>query len=132
MLNRRRFVQGIVSAAVLGPSLSGKATGAQVATAPTLRGRLSRDVFLGLRQEEFTVVIDRRRARLVLTAVSDAGRAPGQDQFTVRFEGPRDLRLKDGTGVFHHRTAGHTALYVQPAGADDRASYYNVPFNLLS
>jgi hypothetical protein len=132
MLNRRRFVYGVVSAAVLAPTLSGKASIARGTTSPSLQGRLSRDVFLALRQQTFTVVIDQRRVRLVLAEVTDDGRAPGLEQFTVRFEGPRDLRLGDGTWTFHHPRAGHTPLYAQPAGADGRASYYNVTFNLLS
>ena len=131
MLNRRRFVYGMV-AAVLGPGLSIGAIVAHGPTGPSLRGRLSRDVFLGLRQQPFTVEIDHRRVRLVLVGVRDDGRTPGLDQFTVLFEGPRDLRLQDGTAMFRHRTAGTVPLYVQPDGADSRASYYNVPFNLLA
>ena len=129
MLNRRRFVYGMVSAAMLGPSFAGAAVAAQ---RPSLRGRLSREVFLALRQQPFTAVIDERRVRFVLVQVSDDGRQPGQEQFTVVFRGPRDLRVKDGLCTLSHPTAGSASLYVQAAGTDDRSSYYKAPFNLLS
>ena len=132
MLNRRRFVYGMLSAGVLGPSFLGTANAAQRTGLPSLRGRLSRDVFLALRQQTFTAVIDHRRVRLVLVKVSDDGCCPGREQFTVLFQGPRDLQLKDGTCVLSHPTAGSAPLYVQAAGTDDRSSYVKAPFNLLS
>lgn len=132
MLNRRRFVYGMVSVGVLGPSFLGSANAAQRASLPSLRGPLSRDVFLALRQQTFTTVIDDRRVPLVLAEVSDDGCCPGREQFTVLFRGPRDLRLKDGTYVLSHPTAGSVPLYVQAAGTDDRSGYIKAPFNLLS
>jgi uncharacterized protein DUF6916 len=132
MLNRRRFVYGMVSAGVLGPGFLGSATAAQRASLPSLQGRLSRDVFLALRQQTFSAVIDDRRVRLVLVEVSDDGCCPGREQFTVRFQGPRDLRLKDGTCVLSHPSAGSAPLYVQAAGTDGRSGYVKAPFNLLS
>jgi len=132
MLNRRRFVYGMFSVGVLGPSVPGWANATQATSRPSLHGRLSRDVFLALRQQTFTAVIDGRRVRFVLANVSDDGCCPNYDQFTVLFQGPRDLRLKDGTCVFSHPTAGSAPLYVQAAGTDDRSTYYKAPFNLLS
>ena len=132
MLNRRRFVYGMFSAAALGPSFVGRASATQPTSLPSLNGRLSRDVFLALRQHTFTTLIDGRRVPLVLVKVSDAAGDPHREQFTIVFQGPRDLRLKDGVCVLSHRTAGSTPLYVQPGGLDDRSSYYQAPFNLLS
>ena len=132
MLNRRRFVYGMVSVGVLGPSFLGRANAAQRMSLPSLHGRLSRDVFLALRQQTFTAVIDGRRVPLVLTRVSDDASDRGPEQFTVVFRGPGDLQLKDRLCLLSHPTAGSTPLYVQPAGTDDRSSYYKAPFNLLS
>jgi len=89
-------------------------------------------VFLALRQQTFTAMIDHRRVRLVLVEVSDDGCCPGREQFTVLFRGPRDLRLKDGTCVLSHPSAGSAPLYVQAAGTNDRSSDIKAPFNLLS
>ena len=132
MLNRRRFVYGLLSVGVLGRSLPGRANAAQRATLPSLQGPLSREVFLALRQETFTAVIDGRRVPLVLTQVSDDAGGRGREQFTVVFRGSRDLQLKDRLCLLRHPTAGSTSLYVQPAGTDDRSSYHKAPFNLLS
>lgn len=132
MLNRRRFVYGMFSVGVLGPGFVGRANAAQRTSLPSLQGRLSRDVFLALRQHTFTAVIGRRRVPLVLVNVSDDAGDPDREQFTVVFQGPRDLRLKDGVCILSHPTAGTTPLYVQPGGVDDRSSYYQAPFNLLS
>ena len=132
MLNRRRFVGGLVSFGVLGVGLSGPSNAAQRAALPSLHGRLSRDVFLALRQHRFTAVIDDRWVPLVLVQVSDDGCCPEGEQFTVLFQGPRDLRLTSATCMLSHPTAGSTPLYVQAAGTDDRSSYYKAPFNLLS
>jgi hypothetical protein len=132
MVNRRRFVYGMLTASVLGPGFTrGAQAAARETSLPSLQGRLSRDVFLALRQQTFTVEVDHRGLRFVLVDVSDDGHSREREQFTVRFEGPRDLRLTDATHVFHHPTAGSATLYVQPTGADDRASYYHAAFNLL-
>lgn len=132
MLNRRRFVYGMLAVGALGRGLPGAANAAQRASLPSLHGRLGKDVFLALREQTFTTVIEHRRTALVLVKVSDEGNAPEREQFTVLFEGPRDLELKDGTCVLSHPTAGSAPLYLQSAGADGRASYYRAPFNLLS
>ena len=132
MLNRRRFVYGLLSVGVLGRSLPGRANAAQRATLPSLQGPLSREVFLALRQETFTAVIDGRRVPLVLVSVSDAAGGGDPRQFTVVFRGPRDLPPMDRVCLFNHPTAGGTPLYVQATGTDDRAGYYKAPFNLSS
>jgi hypothetical protein len=132
MLNRRRFVYGMFSAGVLGQGFLGRANAAQGTSLPSLHGRLSRDVFLALRQQTFTALIDGRRLPLVLVKVSDDTGGPEGEQFTVVFRGPRDLPLKEGICVLRHPTAGTTSLYVQPSGVDDRSTSYTVPFNLLS
>ena len=132
MLNRRRFVYGMFSVGVLGPSFPGRANAAKRTSLPSLQGRLGRDMFLALRQQTFTAVIDHRRVRLVLVNVSDDGCCPDREQFTALFQGPRDVRWRDGTCTLSHPTAGSTPLYIQAAGTDDRSSYYQAPFNLLT
>lgn len=128
MLNRRRFIGGLVSLGVFGPILWGGSTARRGA----LQGPLSRDVFLALRQQTFTAVVDGRRVPLVLVAVSDDARDAATEQFTVRFQAPRDLLVTDGACTLSHPTAGTTRLYVQAAGADEGSSYVKAPFNLLS
>lgn len=133
MLNRRRFIYGVVSLGILGANPSSETNIAGRAGLPSLRGRLSRDVFLALRQEAFTVSMDDRRATLVLVKVTDALGEPGRgQQFTVVFRGPRDLTLRDGMAVVSHRTAGTTRLYLQPGGVDGHSTSFEAPFNLLS
>jgi uncharacterized protein DUF6916 len=132
MLNRRRFVYGILSVSALGSGFLGRAYAAQRTSLPSLHGRLDRDVFLALRHHTFTAVIEGRRVRFVLVNVSDDAGGAGSEQFTVLFRGPRDLPLKAGTTVFRHTTAGSVPLYVQAAPSDERATYYRAPFNLLS
>ena len=132
MLNRRRFVYGMLTVGAVGRGLLGVANAAQRTSLPSLNGRLGKDVFLALREQTFTTVIEHRRTALVLVKVSDEGNAPDGEQFTVLFEGPRDLGLQDGTCVLSHPTAGSAPLYLQSAGTDGRASYYRAPFNLLS
>ena len=132
MLNRRRFVYGILSVGALGSGFLGRANATQQTSLPSLHGRLDRDVFLALRHHTFTAVIERRRVPFVLVNVSDDGGGAGSEQFTVLFSGPRDLPLKAGTTVFSHSTAGSVPLYVQAAPSDERATYYRAPFNLLS
>jgi hypothetical protein len=129
MLNRRRFVYGIVSLSILGPGLVARARSTAV---PNLRGPLSKEVFLALRDQTFTALVDRRRVRMRLVKVTDdAGDRDGK-QFTVLFQGPADVPVGEGAYVMTHPTAGATTLYVQPGGSDDRFSYYKAPFNLLS
>ncbi|HMH52909.1 MAG TPA: hypothetical protein VK548_21910 [Candidatus Acidoferrum sp.] len=130
MLNRRRFVYGVVSAAVLGPSLAGIARAAERSSGPTLSGRLGREVFLALRHQPFTAVIDERRVRFVLVGVTDESCCRQYEQFTVLFHGPSDVRLKDDVIVLHHATAGSVELYVQAAGTDEQATHYRASFNL--
>jgi hypothetical protein len=132
MLNRRRFVYGILSAGVLGPGLAGKASGAPTPAVPDLAGRLSKGVFLALRRQTFTAVIDQRRVPFVLTAVTDDGTGNGLEQFTVHFRAPAGLRLRDGDCLLSHPKAGTTRLYVQRGQVDEGGSHYKAPFNLLS
>lgn len=127
MLNRRRFVYGLLSMGGLG--LSG---GSNAAQTPSLHGRLSRDVFLALREQTFTTLIGGRRVPLVLASVSDDGCRPAREQFTVVFRGPRDLQPTDGPCTLRHPKAGMTHLYVQPGGVDDRSSYVRASFNLTT
>lgn len=132
MMNRRRFVYGMFSVGILGLGSLDRGLAAQGTSLPSLQGRLSRDVFLALRHQTFTAMVGRRRVPLVLVNVSDDGSDLHRAQFTVVFQGPREVQLEDGVYILSHPTAGMTPLYVQPGGTDNRSSYYNAPFNLLS
>lgn len=132
MLNRRRFVCGVFSFSAFGLGLSAKSNAAQRGALPSLHGRLSRDVFLALRQQTFTAIIDHRRVPLVLAKVTDDVRGPEGEQFTVVFQAPRGLGLEDAVCVLTHPEAGTTRLYLQPGGVEAHASYYRATFNLLS
>lgn len=132
MLNRRRFVYGILSVGAVGSGWLTRVHAAQTTNLPRLNGRLGRDVFLALRQQSFTAVMDHRRVPLVLMTVTDDGCCPDREQFSVLFRAPRDLRFEDGVCVLSHPTAGTATLYLQAAGADDHGRRYRAAFNLLS
>ena len=130
MLNRRRFVYTLAGFMALG---SGRWTAATAATTGgvSLEGPLTREVFLALLKEPFSLWLDHRAARLVLLRTDDDSDRPGSEQFTVVFQAPRELRLLDGTYRISHVTAGTTDVFLQPAGHDDRSSYCKASFNLL-
>ena len=130
MLDRRRFAYTLMSLIAFG---SGRWTAATAATSAdvSLDGPLSRDVFLALVKEPFSLLLDNREAGLFLLKVDDDGLNPDSDQFTVVFLGSRELVLLDGVYRISHITAGTTDVFLQPAGHDDRYNYYKASFNLL-
>ena len=130
MLDRRRFGYTLMSLIAFG---SGRWTAAPAAAAGgvSLQGPLTRGVFLALLKERFSLLLDNRAAELFLLRVDDDAAHSGSDQFTVVFQGPRDLALLDGVYRITHSTAGTTEVFLQPAGHDDRSTYYKAPFNLL-
>ena len=130
MLNRRRFAYTLMSLIAFG---SGRWTAATAATSAgvSLEGPLTREVFLALVLEPFSLLLDNRAAGLFLLRVDDNGAHLDSDQFTVVFQGPRELVLLDGVYRIAHITAGTTEVFLQPAGHDDRYNYYNASFNLL-
>ena len=130
MLDRRRFtytLMGLIAFA------AGRGTAATAATAArvSLEGPLTREVFLALLKEPFSLLLDNRPAGLFLLRIDDNNVNPGSDQFTVVFQAPRELVLLDGTYRISHVTAGTTLVFLQPAGHDHRSSYYRAPFNVL-
>ena len=134
MLNRRQFVSGAASLGLLGSIGWKRASSAEpkgMSGHVSLQGRLSKDVFLALVLERFSLLIPNLRATLVLIEVNDAAPSAFSEQFTVVFQGPRDLILLDGTYRVTHRTAWTTDLYLQPAGHDGHYNYYRAVFNLL-
>jgi hypothetical protein len=130
MLDRRRFVYTMAGLIAFG---SGRWTAATAATAGgvSLEGRLTREVFLALLKEPFSILLDNRAAELVLLRIDNRDASPDSEQFTVVFQAPRELILADGTYRISHVTAGTTEVFLQPAGQDDRSSYYKASFNLL-
>lgn len=130
MLDRRRFVYTLAGLIAFG---SDRWTAATAATAGgvSLEGPLTREVFLALLKEPFSLLLDRRAAELFLLRIDDDDDRPGSEQFTVVFQAPRELLLLDGTYRISHVTAGTTYVFLQPAGHDDRSSYCKASFNLL-
>src|SRR5712691_7953567 len=130
MLDRRRFVYTLAGLMAFG---SGRWTAATAATAGgvSLEGPLTREVFLALLKEPFSLLLDHRAVELVLLRIDDDGDRPGSEQFTVVFQAPRELLLLDGTYLISHVTAGTTHVFLQPAGHDDRSDYCKASFNLL-
>ena len=130
MLDRRRFVYTLASLIAVG---SGRWTAATVATAGgvSLEGPLTREVFLALLKEPFSLLLDNRAAELFLLRIDDNDARGGSEQFTVVFQAPRELIVSDRTYLISHCTAGTTHVFLQPAGHDDRSSYYKAAFNLL-
>ena len=130
MLDRRRFVYILMSLIAFGSGRWTAATAAALAGV-SLEGPLTREVFLALVLEPFSLLLDNRAAGLFLLRVDADVAYPDSDQFTVVFQGPRELVLLDGVYGIAHITAGATDLFLQPAGHDDRYTYYKAPFNLL-
>jgi uncharacterized protein DUF6916 len=130
MLNRRRFVYTLAGLITFG---SGRWTAATAATAGgvSLEGPLTREVFLALLKEPFSLLLDHGAADLVLLRIDEDEANENSDQFTVVFQAPRELLLLDGTYRISHVTAGTTHVFLQPAGHDDRSSYCKASFNLL-
>jgi hypothetical protein len=130
MLDRRRFVYTLAGLIAFG---SGGWMTATAATAGgvSLEGPLTREVFLALLKEPFSLLLDNRATELFLLKVDDDGITRDSDEFTVVFQAPRQLMLIDGTYVISHRAAGTTHVFLQPAGHDDHHNYYKAPFNLL-
>ena len=130
MLDRRGFAYILMSLIAFG---SGRWTAATAATSAgvSLEGPLTREVFLALVLEPFSLLLDNRAAGLFLLRVDADVAYPDSDQFTVVFQGPRELILLDGVYRIAHITAGATDLFLQPAGHDDRYTYYKAAFNLL-
>ena len=129
-LDRRRFVSTLAGFMAFG---AGRWTSATAATTGgvSLEGPLTREVFLALLKEPFSLWLDHRAADLVLLRIDDDGDRPASEQFTVVFQTPRELPLLDGTYRISHVTAGTTQVFLQPAGHDDRSGYRKASFNLL-
>jgi hypothetical protein len=129
MLDRRRFVYTLLGLIAFG---AGRWTAtAAVAAGASLEGPLSREVFLALLKEPFSLLLDNRASELILLRIDDDSHGPGSEQFTVVFQAPRKLVLLDGTYLISHITAGTTHVFLQPAGHDNRSNYYKATFNLL-
>jgi len=134
MLKRRQFLSGLASLGILGSSEWAKASAAEprgMSGKVSLQGELSKDVFLALVLERFSVLIANRSVTIVLLKVDDDDFHPQTEQFTVLFRGARNLKLEEGAYTTTHRTAGTTRLYFRPAGHDGYYTYYEAPFNLL-
>ncbi|HMH52907.1 MAG TPA: hypothetical protein VK548_21900 [Candidatus Acidoferrum sp.] len=135
MLTRRRFTYTLMGLAMLrsGRSTCANAADSNVsANGVSLEGPLTRDVFLALVGQEFSLLLTNRPAILVLLRVDDGGRPDGS-QFTVVFRGASDLKVVnvlEGTYRITHSTAGTTELYLRPKGGDDRYVYFEAPFNV--
>ena len=130
MLDRRRFVYTLASLIALG---SGRWTAATAATAggASLEGPLTREVFLALLKEPFSLLLDNRTEELFLLRIDDNDARGGSEQFTLVFQASREPIVLDGTYRVSHVTAGTTPVFLQPAGHDDRSNYYQASFNLL-
>jgi uncharacterized protein DUF6916 len=130
MLDRRRFVYTLAGLVAFG---SGRWTAATAATAGgvSLEGPLTREVFLALLKEPFSLLLDNRTEELFLLRIDDHDARRGSEQFTVVFQAPRELIVLEGTYRIAHVTAGTTHVFLQPAGHDDRSTYCQASFNLL-
>lgn len=133
MVNRRQLVGGLVSLALLG-STGWRANAAQTLRKRgrvSLRGQLSKAVFLALLDETFTISSENHMVWMTLIQVNDGHASAVAEQFSLVFRGPHDPALPEGSYTVRHHTAGATTLFLQPGGQDDYNSYYEAPFNLL-
>jgi hypothetical protein len=130
MLNRRRFTYTLMGLIALG---SGRwtATATAMPARVSLEGPLTREVFLSLLKDPFSLLLDNRAKELVLVSVEDDESRPDSEQFTPLFEGSRDLVLAEGMYRISHATAGTTQVFLQSAGQHGLHQYYKASFNLL-
>ncbi len=54
---------------------------------------------------------------------------PNMERFSLRFDGPGDLMLRQGTYPFAHPEMGELNLFVVPIGRNERNFQYEVVFN---
>ncbi len=69
--------------------------------------------------------------KLKLIEISECRKDLMTEQFSVRFEGPSDYPLDKGVYTFEHAKVGQFQLFLEPAGLDTKARYYQALFNLL-
>jgi hypothetical protein len=74
-----------------------------------------------------------RPLELELTEVKDynpgGGEPGGMERFSLYFEGPGDIMLKQGTLTLDHPEMGELMLFMVPIGRDERGFRYEVVFN---
>jgi hypothetical protein len=69
---------------------------------------------------------------LQLVEVSEVKHLPGQESFSLIFQGPRDRFLPQGTNEFHHEVMGDFAVFTVPIREDGHGFYYEAIFSRLT
>lgn len=58
-----------------------------------------------------------------------SGEVTGMERFSLYFNGPSDIMLKQGTFTFDHPELGELVLFIVPIGQDERGFQYEVVFS---
>lgn len=91
---------------------------------------LTYEAFTNNMRSKFQVTVDPdRTVELKLTEVSERKLCPGQEQFTITFQGPGDVFLGQGMRLFTHEVMGAFDLFVVPIRQDADGIYYEAVFN---
>lgn len=65
---------------------------------------------------------------LSVCSVSESPAAPGMHQFAIRFEGPADIFLEQGTYRVHHPELGDFAVFMTPTARLPQGFTYEACF----
>jgi hypothetical protein len=68
---------------------------------------------------------------LQLIEVSDVKHFPGQESFSIVFQGPGNNFLPQGINEFHHEVIGDFAIFTVPIREDSNGFYYEAIFSRL-
>jgi hypothetical protein len=93
---------------------------------------LEHEVFSRYLSTTFRISIDESRTiEAELHEVGELMKFPGQQRFAIRFRGPRDPLLNQGTHAFDHDEMGQFNLFIVPVRQDENSSFYEAIFNRM-
>jgi hypothetical protein len=133
-MKRREFLvscaAGCVAAGIVPVTAHATAPDKYFSGAP----RLSKQRFQELVNSQFRVYSNGwNSVPIKLTAVHDGPEAPGLDQFSILFHGPKNASIQAGSYLVNHHKDGDFLLYLEPAGSQANTSTtFVATFSLLS
>ena len=100
----------------------------------TVPDPMDRETFAGHAGSEFTFHLAGQAATMTLQEVQDRRRPaalaqPNGECFALRFRGPADAALEQGTYRVEHARLGAFDLFIVPTGADAHGRFFEALFN---
>ena len=93
---------------------------------------LTHENFAAQLHTKFRVQVDEANAvDLVLAEVSELKTLPGQEQFSIVFQGPLETFLAQGGRQLEHKEMGDFELFLVPIGQNENGYQYEAVFNRL-